>query len=330
MHLFILEFITGGGMRGKALPADLSTAGDMMLQSLLHDCQNAKIAQITTTRDKRLPKLSGDIEIIQTGETEDIYRLWQICMDNADAVWIIAPESDGILYRLTVMAERSNSYILGSSANVVKLTSSKFNTAHLLNQHQISCVHTFHACDDIPESQHGWVLKADDGAGGNCLYCKDRTALQKKILSPEFMEWVIQPFVPGTAASLSMICRQSRAELIACNRQLFFLQDGVGTVKGIVVNGLQEYWEQFKLLAEKIAIALPELWGYVGVDLVVSNKDLVVLEINPRLTTAYVSLHASLNQNPAEMILSAWQKSYIPKISPATVKPITVMHNNDS
>jgi predicted ATP-grasp superfamily ATP-dependent carboligase len=51
--------------------------------------------------------------------------------------------------------------------------------------------------------------------------------------------------------------------------------------------------------------AIPGLRGYVGVDLVLSDTDAVLIEINPRLTTAYVGLRRALEQNVAALIVDA-------------------------
>jgi predicted ATP-grasp superfamily ATP-dependent carboligase len=41
----------------------------------------------------------------------------------------------------------------------------------------------------------------------------------------------------------------------------------------------------------------------VGIDLVVDGDDIYVVEINPRLTTSYVSMHQACGVNPARMLL---------------------------
>ena len=49
--------------------------------------------------------------------------------------------------------------------------------------------------------------------------------------------------------------------------------------------------------------AIPGLWGYVGVDLVIGDNGPVVLEVNPRLTTSYIGLSRSIGHNVAELLL---------------------------
>jgi predicted ATP-grasp superfamily ATP-dependent carboligase len=61
--------------------------------------------------------------------------------------------------------------------------------------------------------------------------------------------------------------------------------------------------EAYQILVDAIALALPELWGYVGVDLIETPEQTWVLEINPRLTTSFVGIHEALGLNVVEAIM---------------------------
>jgi predicted ATP-grasp superfamily ATP-dependent carboligase len=45
--------------------------------------------------------------------------------------------------------------------------------------------------------------------------------------------------------------------------------------------------------------------GYVGIDMVLTDRDAVVIEVNPRVTTSYVGLRKVLRPNPAALMLEA-------------------------
>ena len=100
-----------------------------------------------------------------------------------------------------------------------------------------------------------------------------------------------------------MLCRNGEAQLLSCNLQNIDIQDDRFHLGGCVVNGLDDARGQYARLAGKIAAALPDLWGYVGVDFIETTDGPQVLEINPRLTTSYAVLHAALGVNPAAMVL---------------------------
>ena len=329
MRLFVCEFITGGGLQDKELPDGLVREGNMMLEAVLTDLLQTGITDIITTRDDRLDELS--LPVKQIAIEGGIYSCWQSCMNVADAVLVIAPESENVLFNLTLMAEQSDCYLLGSSSGSVRINSSKLKIANLLHKNNINCIATSALKDKtVYESQNGWVIKPDDGVGAeDCYFCADRDEVDKLKTSINTENFVIQEYVPGTPASLSMICHQGKAQLLACNKQIFrFDPDSLtakGELQGLVVNGMLEKWDQFNTVAQSIARADAGLWGYIGVDLIVTEAGAVVVEINPRLTTSYVGLKRSLSLNPAELILSIWQNGAIPDVNKKDFVPVNLL-----
>jgi predicted ATP-grasp superfamily ATP-dependent carboligase len=65
-------------------------------------------------------------------------------------------------------------------------------------------------------------------------------------------------------------------------------------------------------LLDTVASAVPELWGYAGVDLLRTPTGLRVMEINPRLTTSYAGLSRSLGVNVARMTLDLLETGALP------------------
>jgi len=58
-------------------------------------------------------------------------------------------------------------------------------------------------------------------------------------------------------------------------------------------------------LARQVAAAIPGLRGYVGIDVVWNERrGPVAIEVNPRVTCAYVGLSAALHRNLAADILA--------------------------
>jgi biotin carboxylase len=72
--------------------------------------------------------------------------------------------------------------------------------------------------------------------------------------------------------------------------------------------------EKKALRAARMAVkSLAGLRGYVGVDMVLTRKEPVVMEINPRLTTSYIGLRRVVNFNPAQAIIDAVLKRRLPE-----------------
>ena len=324
MRLFVCEFITGGGLQDEELPARLAREGDMMLTALLRDLQDAGTDELLTTRDPRLHVPSGKIKTIVPGN--DVWDTWRKCMKESDAAWLIAPETDGVLYKLTLIAQEQGCKIIGCSPEAVKLAGSKSRTIECLSSFNIPCVPIWMDVAHIQDTQGGWVIKPDDGVGAEgCFYFKNIKSLRNYVNDLNSnARYIVQEFIAGIPASVSFLCYQGEALLLSCNQQLFEFADSKGHFKGVIVNGLRQYAYEFETIAKSIAGAVRGLAGYIGIDLIVTDSGPVVVEINPRLTTAYAGLRQSLGQNPAKWILSLCQTGRFPELQGVNYVPVTI------
>jgi predicted ATP-grasp superfamily ATP-dependent carboligase len=305
--IFVCEFITGGGMSGQPLPASLALEGDLMLQALLRDLAALPDIELLTTRDQRLPPLPEIVQVEAVANGADAWAVWRRCIDQSEAVWPIAPETDGVLERLSQLVLDQQRVLLGCRPEVVALAASKLATARHLARAGLSVVPTVPLGAAIPPSSHGWVVKPDDGVGGAGHYFADMDTLFAGRGQQTGGNAVIQPYVPGIPASLSMLCDRGQICLLACNQQLVKVDEAGICFTGVVVNGLGGPRQAFELIAQQVATAIPGLWGYVGVDLVLTEAGPVIIEINPRLTTAYAGLAEAIGRNPATLILDLTQ-----------------------
>ena len=302
MKIFVCEFITGGGLYREPLPASLAREGLLMRDALLRDLAELADVEVLATYDERIPPPRINQALaISTGD--DIWQTWNDCIRAADAVWLIAPETDGILLRLTELVESRGKTLLGSASATVALTSSKWATCRALQSAGIAAVPTYRF-EAWPQQQgQRWVAKPDDGVGcSDSAYFDSNNDLQQWMRGREATH-VIQPFQPGAAASLCVLCKSGQAWLLSCNLQDVALESGNFRYKGSILNGAAAYWQRCELLAQKIAQAIPGLTGYVGIDFLLGDDGMRVLEINPRLTTSYVGLRAAMDCNPARLIV---------------------------
>jgi tyramine---L-glutamate ligase len=87
------------------------------------------------------------------------------------------------------------------------------------------------------------------------------------------------------------------------------MEGGGLSLAALNVNAIVEGFSEFAALAQRIAVAIPGLWGYVGVDFVQTADGPLVLEVNPRLTTSFCGLRAALGVNVAALVLDLWQSA---------------------
>jgi predicted ATP-grasp superfamily ATP-dependent carboligase len=309
LRVLVCEFVTGGGLAGAVLPASLAREGDMMLRALVKDLADLPDITVVVTRDGRLPAADLPAEIHRIDAGSDPWTLWPKLMELTDAVWPIAPETDGILERLSNLVLDRGKILLGTRPAAVRLTTSKRQTAEHLAAHGIAVAPTMPLAtalaDELPQSITGWVVKPDDGAGAeDTRLHRSRAALQRWAATrPDVARFVVQAYLAGAAASLSLLCRAGRATLLSCNSQDVRLEGDRFRYHGGAVGGREDRRTAYEPLAARIAAAVPALWGYAGVDLVETAGGPVVLEINPRLTTTYAGLRRALGVNPAGLVL---------------------------
>ena len=87
-----------------------------------------------------------------------------------------------------------------------------------------------------------------------------------------------------------MICDGESFQIISCNEQLLKFEDKQVYQIGLIMGGLESYRDQINELGKKICKYFPNLFGYIGVDIVQSKDDWKVIEINPRFTSSYIGL----------------------------------------
>jgi predicted ATP-grasp superfamily ATP-dependent carboligase len=225
-------------------------------------------------------------------------------MNAADAIWPVAPESDGVLERVCRFATACGTPVLASTPEAIKVGASKTATADILARHGIAVVPAYRTPVEVPAEYEALVIKPDDGAG--CVETlllgrASASAWWARHGSPRF---VVQPYVAGEALSLSLLCAAGAAEIISCNTQRVRAVDGNFEFRGVVVNAYPAGRQTYRRLASAIAKAIPGLWGYVGIDLIETCKGPVVVEINPRVTTSYAGLTQALGTNTAARILA--------------------------
>ncbi|MGH8531622.1 MAG: ATP-grasp domain-containing protein [Gammaproteobacteria bacterium] len=303
-RIFVCEYITGGGLAGETLPVALAAAGDAMLRALLDDLRAIPTVKTATTRDSRLASLGPDIETRVILPTGSVWERWEQCIEAADAVWPVAPETGGILERLNRWVLDKNRILIGCHPQAVQVTASKYRTARELKRHRIPVADTMYPNARLPASDSGWVIKPDDGAGCEETYYFRHA--EDVIRSGKWTHGsIVQPYIPGVPASLSVLCYDGSHTLLACNAQRIQLSNHRLVYAGVAVNALGHRRHEFEELVSRILEAMPRLRGYIGIDLVITDSGPVVMEINPRLTEAYVGLRQSLRFNPAAPVVDA-------------------------
>jgi len=312
MKILVFEYITGGGFNKQNLPEALLAEGCLMLQALLDDLRRyaelgheLEVRVMLDERVKALINTSGMQAVFISPEqntTDEFTRL----MQHSDAIWPIAPEFDGLLQGLCQTVVDLNKVLLTSPAQAVAITGDKWLCYQHLKRHHIATVPTrlFTGVEQYDQQQgkhSAWVVKPIDGAGciNSYMFTDRQDFMAMQACTGRYL---IQPQLLGQTTSLSCLFKHGRAWLLCANQQQFTISKQQYHLAGLMVN----YTDQlaaYRILVDAIALALPELWGYVGIDLIETPEQTWVLEINPRLTTSFVGIHEALGLNVVEAIM---------------------------
>jgi predicted ATP-grasp superfamily ATP-dependent carboligase len=303
MRVFAYEHITGGGLRDDPRISALAAEGELMLRALVDDLTAIPGIEVVALLDSRLD-IEPAARVHRIGPEDEFWSKYRRAAHDAHAVWPIAPEQGQILERLTQEAIGCGRTLLNSRLDAVRVAASKRATAAALDAAGIAVIPIFDSEAELPSAIEEAVVKPDDGAGcQDAMLFHSRDELRAWSQRNASSQQIVQPFVHGSAFSVSALFCEGRGRLLACNRQYVAGRDGRLWFDGVRVNAKQDRDGRYRRLVAQVARALPGLWGYAGIDFIDAETGPVVLEVNPRLTTSYAGLRRAIGVNPARLVL---------------------------
>lgn len=314
MRILVHEFVSGGGLAGRCVSASLAREGAAMSRALVADLAAIPGHQIVATADARFPwPAPPGIEVVTLPPGGS--ALLDGLIASADAVWLVAPETEGSLERLAARVEGMGKKLLGPGATAIRRASDKAGLPCRLARHGVAHPKTrvlrpgadFAAA--AREVGYPVVVKPARGAGchGVCL-ARNAGELRRVVgrarRSNGKGALLLQRYVPGVAASVSLLAVGRRAVALTVNSQWVRIS-GTFTYRGGMTPLDHPLAGRAVEASLRTCQALPGLRGYVGVDVVLTESEAVVIEVNPRLTTAYLGVRSALPGNVAALALAA-------------------------
>lgn len=336
MKLFVYEHITSGALIGEPLPASLAHEGNNMLVALINDLFQLPNIQLIILRDARLIPLADIINYHQchTIHTADEFdRYYALALSNADAMLPIAPETNNTLSMIQQSALDNNKQLLACLPETSELCSDKYRCYQHLSLHNIATPQTCLASEwsqQLMSSTTGHIIKPRDGAGCvDTLYFPYASDLEMWLAeqSAALDTLIIQPYIEGHHLSLNLLCSNDDCMVLAINEQHIKKKDNQLFFSGSTVNGADKNilnLSDASNIAKQIYQAIPGLWGFIGIDLIITEDAILIVDINPRLTSSYVGLANSLTHNPAELLFSMIEHNKLPLTTPLQHHPVGV------
>jgi tyramine---L-glutamate ligase len=302
-RVFVFEYLTAGGLAEEdpAVAETLLPMGLAMRDAMVGDLLAAGAVQVSAASQAPAPPPPAGA----TACARPAGMAWPdwVARQAArhDAVWLVAPETGGLLAQLQQAVPAAQ--WLGCEAPAIALAARKRATLARLAAFGLKTPLAWSA------QATRWVVKPDDGAGGVATQVFDSLAAAHAAqCGAAHGERTLEPWVDGPALSLSLLCGPAGTELLSINRQHIRIGAGGRLAYEGVSHGAMAVDSPrgvaLAALAARIGQAVPGLRGFVGVDLVWHETlGPVVIEINPRLTCAYVGLSARLGRNLAAEML---------------------------
>jgi len=246
-------------------------------------------------------------------------------LGESDAALIIAPETDGHLARLSEAVLTAGVQLLGSLPEAINIAGDKAECARRFFSSGLPIPRTrietlSEARQAVEDYGYPLVIKPSDGVGcaGVCLVrCADEAdkALEELSAVSNCKKILLQSYIPGTHASLSLLVAGDRMVPLSVNSQLidpglpFAYRGGRIPLQHPLAG---RAWE----VAREAVRTIPGLRGYIGLDLVLTDEEAWLIEINPRLTTTIIGLRQVFPSNLAQAIWESCTPGRLPERIP--------------
>jgi predicted ATP-grasp superfamily ATP-dependent carboligase len=304
-RIFVLESLSGGAQ--AADEPDLLAAGLAMRDAIVADLLALGGLHLSVAAGPGMPPPPGVADRVAPRVGESVEDFVRRLAPSHDASWIVAPETDGGLARLREAVGAAG--WIGCEAAAIDLATSKSATLAHLRAHGVAT-----PADVAAAGAGRWIVKPDDGAGTLATRVHaDRARADADLAARRATgaHATLQPFVEGQALSISLVVGANLAKpvrIVAFNAQRIVADaDGWLRDDGVQAAAIGQddvRAQALRTLACQVADAMPGLCGFVGIDLIWNEEHgPVLIEVNPRVTTAYVGLSRKLGRNLAADVL---------------------------
>ena len=306
MRILLFEWLTGGGLwtvgQSPEKQSAIAAQGSAMLSAFAGDLLQGG-QQVVLPIDQRR-KLLGleQAEQIPIDSATSLYQCLRDQAELADAIMIVAPETDGCLRKTCAELEAFQRKSISPNLEFIELTADKNATAARLTENGVcvpsgTTLDTIDFASELPKVPA--VLKPSLGAGSAGVQLIENWDSFRP--PPDRQQWRLENFVAGIPVSVSVLCGHRESRLLHPTGQMFDRSPFGGYV-GAAFPLAEEIAQRANQLAAKTIEVLPATQGYIGIDMVIASNgqaDDSVIEINPRLTMSYLKLREIYSENLA-------------------------------
>ncbi|MBN1330177.1 MAG: ATP-grasp domain-containing protein [Candidatus Heimdallarchaeota archaeon] len=329
--ILIVDYIVGGGFAEEDLPLERLAEGYAILRSCIQQFAHLgyKIATLIDHRLMQYIRISPIHDFISVATHEDFVNGIKSFAETCDYTLTLAPESKGTLQDLATIMVNAPSIYLGSKPESIELAADKLKTMNLAKELDMNVPATFSPnCNEsfdkiVAEvSVLGFplIVKPIDGIGCQGLTKVStiddlRYGLQSANSVSGLDNCIVQEFITGTPVSTSLLVNGETVFPLSINHQNLRMDSNKSTgnyIGGSVPYDIPEYNDEIIAISTEL-VGHMDLKGFVGVDLIVSDEGIFVIEVNPRITIPFIALNNLASENLAGELISIVEKGSIEK-----------------
>lgn len=288
--------------------------------------------EVTVLLDYRISKLNPPINVdctVPVFHSDEPKRFLSSLASINDASYIIAAETGQILQNHVALMEQTGKVSLNCKSSAIQQVADKAKLQETLRKNQVNTPKTlvFGLDSELTvikraineELCYPIIFKPADGISCSGLsIVKDdsqvASAVGKIKAGSSAKQFVVQEFIVGTAASVSLLVSDGQALAISLNKQNVNVAspEQTSSYLGGCVPFDHSLKQEAFFMAQKAAECFSGLRGYVGVDFVLGKDEPFIVDVNPRLTTSYIGLSQTACFNVAQALIYAVSKSLLP------------------
>ncbi len=287
--ILIYEYFTGGGIINEELcSSSLLSEAKTIVNSVINEHCKSQEYKVHYFLDSRL-ELENPGKSIKVESSEQLYDVK--LLRTFDIVLPILPEQNMALYYYCKFLTEKNIKTLISSPDTIKVLSDKYEFSSFCLQHNIPSIPSY-LSSQISAITSDTVIEKDR-YGVGCSHVKKickKSVIQRK-------KMIYQPFIEGDHYSLCVYYDKKSFKLLTLNEQDIIFDNNSIKLRSLKVNVKNSYYLQLHSILQKIHKFLPGLYAYVGLDIIITRDKILVVEINPRLTTSFTGIRSTLGIN---------------------------------
>ena len=282
--LILLEYFTSQSSILKSKDKEIFREALSLSDSIIRNfIKSSDIKKIYVIRNKNLKTIESKKVKTYFTNPETSYTDILKRFKKKSEVIIIAPETNNLSSKIYSHVSR-NHEVLGPNISSLNTFSSKTKMLMKLRRLNLPIVENY----KLNLNYKGRIIfKPDTSAGSENTFVTNKNNYEKK------KGYLVQKFYNGKKGSFLMLCKNGKSKVICCNEQLLNLKKEKIQQVGCIMGGLEKYRNEIKILANEISKNFKGLFGIIGVDIVMENKKWLIIEINPRFTSAYSGLNKS-------------------------------------